>query len=142
MLAPGPGNGMLAPLPGPVYGRQIGDVSLPCIPAEAQVSLDWTEVPVTLAGGEVVSLRRPDWQLSNPGCGPLDPATRISPRVAPQMIWLGLVEAIPAEDILAHADPDDAGGDRISGRAAIVLSPEHDAPMLGRFGVKATTATL
>ena len=58
------------------------------------------------------------------------------------MIGLGLVEAIPDADILAHADPDDADGDGISGRASIVHSPEWDAPMLGRFGVKATTATL
>ncbi len=47
------------------------------------------------------------------GYGPLDPATTISPRVAPPMIGLGLIEAIPEADILAHADPDDADGDGI-----------------------------
>ena len=30
----------------------------------------------------------------------------LSPRVAPQMIGLGLLEAVPAADILALADPD------------------------------------
>ena len=140
--APGPEHGNAEPGPDPVYGRQIGDLSLPGVPAEARVAVEWTEEEVRLAGGETVSLRRPAWRLEDQGYGPLDPCTRISPRVAPQMIGLGLVEAIPAADILALADPEDSDGDGISGRAAIVHSPEWDAWMLGRFGVRATTATL
>ena len=65
-----------------------------------------------------------------------------SPRVAPPMIGLGLLEAISASDILAGADPDDADGDGISGRARWVWSPEHGRMMLGRFGWKATQPTL
>jgi CxxC motif-containing protein (DUF1111 family) len=38
---------------------------------------------------------------------------------------------------LALADPDDANGDGISGRAQIVISPAYGTPMLGRFGLKA-----
>ena len=140
--APGAGHGAAEPGPDPIYGRQIGDLSLPGVPAEARVAVEWVEEPVTLADGEVVPLRRPAWRIEDRGYGPLDPATRLSPRVAPQMIGLGLVEAIPAADILALADPEDSDGDGISGRAAVVHSPEWDAPMLGRFGVRATTATL
>ena len=66
----------------------------------------------------------------------------ISPRVAPQMIGLGLLEAVPEEDILARADPDDADGDGISGRPNRVLSEETGAPMLGRFGWKAGQPTI
>jgi CxxC motif-containing protein (DUF1111 family) len=58
------------------------------------------------------------------------------------MIGLGLLEAIPAADILALADPDDSDGDGISGRPNIVWSPEFDIPMLGRFGLKAGAATV
>ncbi|MEL6921703.1 MAG: di-heme oxidoredictase family protein, partial [Pseudomonadota bacterium] len=58
-------------------------------------------------------------------------------RVAPQMIGLGLLDAIPAADILALADPNDRDGDGISGRAQIVMSREYGVPMLGRFGLKA-----
>ena len=140
--APDAGHGAAAPGPDPVYGRQIGDLSLPGVPAEAKIAVTWHEEEVTLGDGEAVSLRRPEWRLADLGHGPLDPATRLSPRVAPQMIGLGLVEAIPAADILALADPDDADGDGVSGRASMVWSPEWDAPMLGRFGVRATTATL
>jgi CxxC motif-containing protein (DUF1111 family) len=53
------------------------------------------------------------------------------------MIGLGLLEAIPAAEIMARADPEDADGDGISGRPNIVISDEHRVPMLGRFGLKA-----
>jgi CxxC motif-containing protein (DUF1111 family) len=66
----------------------------------------------------------------------------LSPRVTPQMIGLGLLEAIPAADILANEDPADADGDGISGRANIVWSAEFDRPMLGRFGLKAGAPTI
>ena len=66
----------------------------------------------------------------------------MSPRVAPPMIGLGLLEAVAASDVLAGADPDDADGDGISGRARRVWSPEHGRMMLGRFGWKAGTATI
>jgi CxxC motif-containing protein (DUF1111 family) len=58
------------------------------------------------------------------------------------MIGLGLLEAIPEEQILAHADRDDRDGDGISGRANAVWSEERQAPMLGRFGWKAGQPTL
>jgi CxxC motif-containing protein (DUF1111 family) len=66
----------------------------------------------------------------------------LSPRVAPQMIGLGLLEAIPAADILALADPEDADGDGISGRPNIVWSVEYGTAMLGRFGLKAGAPTI
>ncbi|RJE81123.1 thiol oxidoreductase [Paracoccus sp. JM45] len=127
----------------PVYGHQFSDLSVAGMTSEGKVTVSWRDADtVTLAGGETVTLRRPEWSLDNLGYGPLDPATKISPRVAPQMIGLGLVEAIPAEDIIALADPQDADGDGISGRANMVWSSEFNQPMLGRFGVRASTPTL
>src|SRR5699024_8906211 len=67
---------------------------------------------------------------------------QLSPRVAPQMIGLGLLEAVPTADIIVLADPDDRDGDGISGRPQIVWSSEFDRPMLGRFGHKAGSATI
>jgi CxxC motif-containing protein (DUF1111 family) len=63
--------------------------------------------------------------VTNPGYGPLDPTTTLSPRVAPAMIGLGLIEAIPEADILAHADPEDTDGDGIRGKAADRARPPH-----------------
>lgn len=129
--------------PDPVYGRQFSDNAVPGAVREGGVSVTWVDAEtIDLPGGETVTLRKPDWTLTDLGYGPLDPETQISPRVAPQMIGLGLIEAIPAADILAHADPDDADGDGISGRANVVWAPEYDTAMLGRFGVRATAPTL
>jgi len=58
------------------------------------------------------------------------------------MIGLGLLEAIPEEQIMAHADPDDADGDGISGRPNRVWSQLHEKEMLGRFGWKANVPTI
>jgi CxxC motif-containing protein (DUF1111 family) len=60
----------------------------------------------------------------------------LSPRVAPQMIGLGLLEAIREEDIVAQADPDDLDGDGISGRPNRVWDAEAGRVALGRFGWK------
>jgi CxxC motif-containing protein (DUF1111 family) len=132
----------LATLPDPTYGGQIQDLSLPGHAPEGRMEIAYEEIPVTLADGTVVSLRRPTYSLADLAYGPLHPEAMLSPRVAPQMIGLGLLEAIPAEDILANADPDDADGDGISGRAQIVWSRAHGVPMLGRFGHKAGSPTV
>ena len=144
---PEPGPGALGDYlgigPDPVYGNQVSDRSVPGVPAEGRIAVSWEEAfSVPLAGTGPVPLRRPVWSLEDLAYGPLGASTGISPRVAPQMIGLGLVEAIPAADILAHADPEDADADGISGRPNMVASPEFGTQILGRFGVRATTPTL
>ncbi|WP_083194864.1 di-heme oxidoredictase family protein [Pararhodobacter sp. CCB-MM2] len=132
----------IATEPHPVYGSQMQDFAIQGQQAEYHLAVDWEEIPVALNGGETASLRRPLWRPEDLAFGPLGEAAMLSPRVAPQMIGLGLLEAIPAAEILALADPDDADGDGISGRANIVWSLEFDAPMLGRFGHKAGAPSL
>lgn len=135
-------NAYLATLPEPTYGSQIQDFAVQGHRAEAKVSITYSEETVALSEGEIASLRSPTYALTNLGYGPLHPDTMLSPRVAPQMIGLGLLEAIPAADILAGADPDDLDGDGISGRPNIVWSHEYGQEMLGRFGLKAGTPTV
>lgn len=132
----------IATRPEPNYGSQLQDFSLPGHAAEGQVAITYDRVEVALSGGEDAHLRRPTYAVADLGYGPLHPDVMISPRVAPQMIGLGLLEAIPAVDILAGADPDDKDGDGISGRANIVWSRAFQRPMLGRFGHKAGAPTL
>ncbi|MEM9342409.1 MAG: di-heme oxidoredictase family protein [Pseudomonadota bacterium] len=132
----------LATLPEPTYGEQLQDFSVAGHPAEYRLKIDYDEIEVPLSGGEVAHLRAPTYTAADLGYGPLHADAMLSPRVAPQMIGLGLLEAIPSSDILALADPDDADGDGISGRANIVWSPEYGRPMLGRFGLKAGLPTL
>lgn len=132
----------LATLPDPVYGRQLQDLSLPGLAAEYRLQIDYQDIEVPLSDGETATLREPTYTVADLGYGPLHPAAMLSPRVAPQMIGLGLLEAIPAADILAGADPDDSDGDGVSGRPNVVWSAEFNMPMLGRFGLKAGVPTL
>lgn len=127
----------LAGLPEPTYGEQIQDFGVAGHGAEAKLSVTYTETEIVLGGGEKASLRTPNYALLNLGYGPMHPDTMFSPRIAPQMIGLGLLDAVPVQDILALVDPDDADGDGISGRAQIVWSMAYGRPMLGRFGLKA-----
>lgn len=132
----------IATAPEPTYGTQLQDSSVASVPAEYRLQIDYTETEVALSGGETAHLRVPTYTAADLGYGPLHPEAMLSPRVAPQMIGLGLLEAIPAADILALADPDDADGNGISGRANMVWSKEFETPMLGRFGLKAGNPTV
>lgn len=132
----------LATRPEPTYGTQMQDFSLAGHPAEYRLQVDYEEIEVPLSGGEIATLRKPTYTTADLGYGPLHPDAMLSPRVAPQMIGLGLLEAIPAADIMALSDPDDTDGDGISGRANIVWSVEFEQPMLGRFGLKAGNPTV
>lgn len=132
----------LATQPDPVYGGQLQDLAAPGQTAEGKMGVTYEEVAVTLSDGTFVFLRNPTYSFENPGYGAPDPHLMISPRVAPQMIGLGLLEAIPVADILSREDPEDADGDGISGRAQVVPSLEFGVPMLGRFGLKAGAATV
>ena len=132
----------IATAPDPNYGTQMQDFGIAGLPAEYSLKIDYEEIEVALSEGETASLRAPTYTAENLGYGPLHPDAMLSPRIAPQMIGLGLLEAIPAADILALADPDDADGDGISGRPNIVWSAEFNQPMLGRFGLKAGSPTV
>ncbi|WP_293576916.1 di-heme oxidoredictase family protein [Phaeobacter sp.] len=132
----------IASAPDPNYGLQLQDVSAPAVPSEYRLGVDYTETAVALNGGETVQLQAPRYSTRDLGYGPLHPEAMLSPRVAPSMIGLGLLEAIPAAEILALADPEDRDGDGISGRPNVVWSQEFQQPMLGRFGYKAGIATV
>ncbi|MFO7478775.1 MAG: di-heme oxidoredictase family protein, partial [Methyloceanibacter sp.] len=124
----------------PTYGGQLQDRAIQGFAAEGKLKIDYEDLPVTLAGGETVNLRKPSYALVDLGYGPIHKEVMFSPRVAPPMIGLGLLEAVPEEQILVAADPDDADG--ISGRPNRVWSREHDKVMLGRFGWKAGVPTI
>jgi CxxC motif-containing protein (DUF1111 family) len=80
----------------------------------------------------------------------LPPGALSSRRMPPAVFGMGLIEAIPVDTILAHADPNDADGDGISGRPNFVTpaefvpasEPGGQAPALGRFSRKAQVSTI
>ena len=135
-------SGREAAIPEPTYGTQLQDVAAPGHAAEGRIRITRVLREVALAGGATATLEAPSYAIVDPGYGPLDPRVMTSPRVAPPMIGLGLLEAIAESDVTARADPGDADGDGISGRARRVWSPSNGRVMLGRFGWKAGAATI
>ena len=127
--------------PDPIYGRQLQVFGTIGQVAEGRVRVEYTDEPVALADGTEILLRRPAYSVMALAFGPLAPGTALSPRIAPPLPGLGLIEAIPAEDILALADPDDADGDGISGRASLVPSATGGLA-LARFGFTADNPTV
>jgi CxxC motif-containing protein (DUF1111 family) len=121
----------------PTYGGQLQNVAIQGHDNEGHMHIEYREVPVTLGDGSVVSLRAPTYSITGLKYGPLHPDVMLSPRVAPQMIGLGLIEAVPDEQIRALADPDDKNGDGVSGTVREVRSMVSDKLTLGRFGWKA-----
>lgn len=90
----------------------------------------------TLSGGETVALVKPSYAFKGPV-----PA-QFSARQAPQVIGMGLLEAVAEPTILALADPDDRNGDGVRGIPNWVADPETGKTHLGRFGWKATKASI
>ncbi|PID36491.1 MAG: thiol oxidoreductase [Rhodobacterales bacterium] len=128
--------------PDPTYGRQLHDFAAYNMDAEFRLRVSYEEREVALSEGEVAHLRVPTYHAEDLAYGPLADDVMISPRAAPAMIGLGLLEAIPAEDILALADENDADGDGISGKPNYGWSVEYGEIMLGRFGLKAASPTV
>jgi CxxC motif-containing protein (DUF1111 family) len=127
----------LGVVPEPVYGGQLQDMSVPGVVPEGKVRVDYTPVPIRFKDGTEVELRKPTLQITQLGYGPMHPDTRFSARVAPPMIGLGLLEAIPDESILANADAQAKAKNGIAGRPNRVWDDAQQKTVLGRFGWKA-----
>lgn len=126
----------------PTYGNQLQNFAVAGLKSEGRMVINYRPLPVTLKDGTVVTLRAPQYWVADLGFGPMHPAVMMSPRLAPPMIGLGLIEQIPAPDILANADADDVDRDGISGRPNYAIEPASHTVMLGRFGWKADMATI
>ncbi|WP_460054427.1 di-heme oxidoreductase family protein [Pseudomonas sp. S2_D06] len=127
----------LGVVPEPVYGGQFQDMSVPGVAPEGKVRVDYTAVPVRFKDGTEVELRKPSLNITQLGYGPMHPDTRFSARVAPPMIGLGLLEAIPDEAILANAEAQAKANKGISGQPNRVWDDAQQKTVLGRFGWKA-----
>lgn len=131
-----------APVPDPTYGGQLQPHGIDGVPGEARQTVTYDEVTGSYADGEEYELLRPRYELANWNYGAPQEALLVSPRVAPQMIGLGLLEAVPVERLEELADPDDDDGDGISGRIARVWHAERETMAVGRFGWKAEQPTI
>lgn len=117
--------------PDPIYGGQLQPFGIDGVPAEATQSATYEVIDGTYEDGTPYELLRPHYELTEFGYGEPSPDLGISPRIAPQMIGLGLLDAIDDARLDELADPDDADGDGVSGERAV-----------GRFGWRAEQPTV
>lgn len=129
------------PVPAPGFGGQLQQRAIFGIQPEASVDISYTEQAFQFDDGTSYSLRTPVYSLVNPYIA-LPSNLMLSPRVAPPVFGLGLLEAIAEEDILAHADESDQDADGISGKPNYVWDVTHQKKVIGRFGWKANNPTL
>jgi CxxC motif-containing protein (DUF1111 family) len=112
--------------PHPDIGRVLQSEQIGAGTHEGDVTLGpWTE----LANG----LRSPNYVFSN------GTPSQFSARIAPQLVGVGLLEAVPEATILEWLDENDDDTNGISGRASVVIDPQTNEKRLGRFGFKAAT---
>ncbi|MCU1282902.1 MAG: putative thiol oxidoreductase [bacterium] len=123
------------PNPDPSYGDQLQNRSIAGVPVEGTPSVTYTEMPGAYADGEPYSLRAPSYTVTALAFGPFPTGEMISPRVAPQLVGAGLLQAVPEDTIRRLA----AGN---GGRVNEVWDTAHGATVLGRFGWKANQPTV
>ena len=140
LSVPGAGeHGGPAPVPG--FGGQFQPKAI--FGGVPEGKLAWTEMQqiVQFLDGGTATLTRAEYRIEEP-YQPLPQGILYSPRNAPPVFGLGLLEAVPEEDILALADENDADGDGISGKPNRVWDVAAGRTALGRFGWKAGSPTL
>jgi CxxC motif-containing protein (DUF1111 family) len=129
------------PVPVPGFGGQVQDVAIFGKQAEATININYTEETYTFPDGETVHLRKPTYTMVNPYTA-VTGNYGLSPRLAPPVFGLGLLENIPEQTLLSFADEYDKNADGISGKANYVYNPETQRKEIGRFGLKANTSSI
>jgi len=128
-------------LAAPGFGLQIQDQALLGTVPEATPNVSYTDLPLTYPDGTNITLRKPAYTLTNPYMA-LAGGYMLSPRLAPRLVGMGLLENIPESTILSFVDAGDKNGDGVTGKANYVWDSYTKKTELGRFGVKANTPTL
>ena len=103
LSVPGPDG---EPRPVRLYGGQLQDRAIIGVPAEGRIRITCRAVAGRYADGTPYSCSRRATTVVDPAFGPLPDGLQISPRVAPAVFGVGLLEAVPERTILAHADPE------------------------------------
>ena len=126
----------------PTYGDQFNNAAITGVKPEGRVTLRYDTVAGQFADGTPYQLLKPTYGFADLGYGPMHRDVMLSPRIAPQIIGVGLLEAIAEADILANAADQAAAPGPIKGVPNTVWDAPSGRMMLGRFGWKANVATI
>lgn len=130
------------PRPDPVYGDQFSNFSVLNVLSEGQISLRYDVVHGQFADGTAYRLQKPRYGFSQLNYGPMSKDVMVSPRIAPQLAGVGLLEAIPEAEILRNAQTQASAGGAVRGTVNQVWDAPTQQLRTGRFGWKANVATL
>jgi CxxC motif-containing protein (DUF1111 family) len=139
---PGTPDAKSGVVPEPTYGDQFNNGAVQGVKAEGRVTMRWQPLPVRFADGTRITLQKPIYGFANLAYGPMAKGVMASPRIASQLIGVGLLEAIPESEILRNAANQAATAGPIKGQVNRVWDAFAQTTMLGRFGWKANVATL
>ncbi|NWG87771.1 MAG: c-type cytochrome [Hydrogenophilaceae bacterium] len=128
--------------PEPTYGDQFNVFAVQNVKPEGKVAISHEAIKGRFADGTPYTLQKPHYRFRELGYGPMVKDVLVSPRVAPQIIGVGLLEAIPEAEILRNASEQAAAKGAIKGVANRVWDAPSQKMMLGRFGWKANVATI
>lgn len=122
------------------YGDQLNPLAISGIPAEGQMEVKIEFLRGKYPDGTSFEIRKPHFHAKNLRFGEFEKEVSVSPRMAPQLVGMAMIDAIDEKEILAKADPQDEDKDGISGKARWLF--EGGKRLLGRFGWKAEQYSL
>jgi CxxC motif-containing protein (DUF1111 family) len=117
--------------PDPVLGSVLQPQSTTGAPEDTVTIASYTTINGQYGDGTTYTLQKPNYAF-----GGYTPAY-YSVRLAPQLVGMGLLEAVGEDTVEALANADNAGNNGISGRLQMLTDPQTGQPRLGRFGWKA-----
>jgi len=122
------------------YGEQLQDHALLGSQAEGQIG--WRDIASPdLASSQQANLSHRQYFIEQARYGDTN-SMAFSARLAPALIGMGLLDRISDELLIKRSDPEDRDRNGISGRAALRWDEQQQKLRPGRFGWKASQASL
>jgi CxxC motif-containing protein (DUF1111 family) len=128
------------------FSKHDGSVSGTKLYGEAFPFIMFETITGEYPDGTAYELRNPVYKIKDLSYGAFVDDIHFSARVAPQAFGVGLLGAIPQENLLKLVDENDNDNDGISGRASMVNNALDktgtEDKLIGRFAYKAQNPTV
>jgi CxxC motif-containing protein (DUF1111 family) len=128
--------------PEPTYGDQFNNAAIEGVQPEGQVHIHHRPIQGRFADGTPYVLQQPHYRLQGLAYGSMRRDVMLSPRTAPQLMGIGLLELIPEAAIRANQQAQAAQAGPIKGQINWVWDAPTQRMVLGRFGWKANTGSI